>query len=45
MTMIPAPPPTRAQAIQKAVTRISYKHGEAVTLLIGIVLGFLMGKL
>jgi hypothetical protein len=45
MTMVPIPPTTRAQAIQKAITRISYKHGEAVVLLIGIVIGFVMGKL
>lgn len=43
--MNPIQPDTRVEAARKLITRISYRHGEALTLLIGIILGFVMGKL
>lgn len=45
MTMNPTPKLTTAEAVQKAVTRISYRHGEAVTLILGILIGFVLAKL
>lgn len=41
----PPAPVSKAEAVQKTVTRISYRYGQVILAIVCIVIGFVMGKL